>query len=169
MQWLLFGYLRFSGVIMYAMMVGKLPFTTPYTDQYRRIKLLQQIEKGLVDEHHKEMAHLSLGQRSTLLLVGFSLHTPILPTPIFSLYIPVALWCSGLSDLSLIAISCSSQCSTTSVTKAMLCIILCGMWHIKDFLLLIGKSSPWNGSSGFPLSIHELFFTIIWSTPCNHK
>ena len=106
---------------------------------------------------------------SVSLVLCFSLHTPILPTPIFSLYIPVALWCSGLSDLSLIAISCSSQCSTTSVTKAMLCIILCGMWHIKDFLLLIGKSSPWNGSSGFPLSIHELFFTIIWSTPCNHK
>ncbi|XP_041358608.1 serine/threonine-protein kinase par-1-like isoform X2 [Gigantopelta aegis] len=54
------------GVVMYAMMVGKLPFTTPYTDQYRRIKLLQQIEKGLVDEHHKEMAHLSLDARDLI-------------------------------------------------------------------------------------------------------
>ncbi|XP_071116699.1 serine/threonine-protein kinase MARK1-like isoform X4 [Haliotis cracherodii] len=47
------------GIIMYAMMVGKLPFQTPYTDEYRRVKLLQQIEKGLGAEHYKEMAHLS--------------------------------------------------------------------------------------------------------------
>lgn len=47
---------------MYAMVVGKLPFTTPYTDQYRRQKLLQQIEKGLVDQHDREMAHLTSGE-----------------------------------------------------------------------------------------------------------
>ena len=38
-------------------------------------------------------------------------------------------------------ISCSSQCSTTGITKAMVCAILCGMVHIKEPLLLIGKNS----------------------------
>ena len=50
------------------------------------------------------------------------------------------------------AISRSSQCSTTGVTKAVVCVILSvGMMHIKEPLLLIGKSSPCGGS-GFPLS-----------------
>ena len=30
---------------------------------------------------------------------------------------------------------------------------VCGIVHIKDPLLLIGKSSPLNGGSGFPLSL----------------
>lgn len=47
---------------MYAMLVGKLPFVTPYTDQYRRQKLVQQMEKGLVEAHNQEMNHLSTGQ-----------------------------------------------------------------------------------------------------------
>ncbi|KAK3611956.1 hypothetical protein CHS0354_011614 [Potamilus streckersoni] len=47
------------GIVLYAMVVGTLPFITHYTDQYRRQKLLQQIEKGLVETHEKEMAHLS--------------------------------------------------------------------------------------------------------------
>ena len=42
----------------------------------------------------------------------------------------------------------SGQCSTTGVTKAVICAIL----HIKEPLLLIGKSSLWGGS-GFPLSL----------------
>ena len=36
----------------------------------------------------------------------------------------------------------SSQCCTTGVTKVMVCLILSGMVHIKEHLLLIGKSSP---------------------------
>ena len=36
---------------------------------------------------------------------------------------------------------------------------VCGMEHIKEPLLLIGKSSP-CGSSGFPLSLSEWFFTM---------
>lgn len=43
------------------MVVGKLPFTTPYTDQYRKQKLQRQIEKGLSERHEKDMAHLSSG------------------------------------------------------------------------------------------------------------
>ena len=37
---------------------------------------------------------------------------------------------------------------------------VCGMVHIKDTMLLIGKSSPCSGSSGFPLSLSEWSFTI---------
>ena len=39
--------------------------------------------------------------------------------------------------------------------------------HIKEPLLLIGKSSPCGGS-GFPLSLSEWSFTI-WLTPYNRK
>ena len=35
----------------------------------------------------------------------------------------------------------------------------CGMGHIKEPLLLIGKSSPCGGS-GFPLSPSQWYFTI---------
>ena len=51
---------------------------------------------------------------------------------------------------------CSSQCSTTGVTKAVVCAIL-----------LIGKSSL-CGSSGFPLLLSEWSFTICL-TPYNRK
>ena len=43
---------------------------------------------------------------------------------------------------------------------------VCGVVHIKDPLLLIGKSSP-CGNSGFPLSLSEWSFTICL-TPYNH-
>ena len=36
---------------------------------------------------------------------------------------------------------------------------VCVMMHIKEPLLLIGKSSPCGGS-GFPLSLSEWFFTM---------
>ena len=36
---------------------------------------------------------------------------------------------------------------------------VCGMMHIKEPLLLIGKSSPCGGS-GFPLSLSEWSFTM---------
>ncbi|KAL5021447.1 hypothetical protein ScPMuIL_000602 [Solemya velum] len=54
------------GIIMYAAIVGKLPFTTPYTDQYRRQKLQQQIGKGLIEQHEQEMALLSKDCRDLL-------------------------------------------------------------------------------------------------------
>ena len=40
-----------------------------------------------------------------------------------------------------------------------MCYPVCGMMHIKEPLLLIGKSSLY-GSSGFPLSLSEWFFTM---------
>ena len=43
------------------------------------------------------------------------------------------------------------------------------MVHIKEPLLLIGKSSPCSGGSGFPLSQSEWYFIIICPTPYNRK
>ena len=47
------------------------------------------------------------------------------------------------------------------------CNLVCGMVHIKEPLLLIGKSIP-CGSSRFPLSLSEWSFTICL-TPYNRK
>ena len=47
-----------------------------------------------------------------------------------------------------------------------MCYPVCGMVHIKEPLLLIGKSSPCGGS-GFPFSLSEWSFTIICPTPYN--
>ena len=64
---------------------------------------------------------------------------------------------SGPIELFLI----SSQCSTTGVTKVVVCVILSvGLVHIKDPLLLIRKSNPCRGGSKFPLSVSEWSFTI---------
>ena len=46
-----------------------------------------------------------------------------------------------------------------------MCYSVCGMVHIKEPLLLIGKSSPCGGS-GFPLSRSEWSFTFIF-TACS--
>ena len=48
-----------------------------------------------------------------------------------------------------------------------MCYPVCGMVHIKEPLLLIGKSSPCGGS-GFPFSLSEWSLTIC-PTPYNHK
>ena len=48
-----------------------------------------------------------------------------------------------------------------------MCYPVCGMMHIKEHLLLIGKSSPCGGS-WFSLSLYECFFNICL-TPYNHK
>ena len=48
-----------------------------------------------------------------------------------------------------------------------MCYPVCGMVHIKEQLLLIGKSSLCGGS-GFPLSLSEWSFTIC-PTPYNRK
>ena len=41
-----------------------------------------------------------------------------------------------------------------------MCYPICGMVHIKESLLLIGKSNLCSGCSGFSLSLSEWFFTI---------
>ena len=48
-----------------------------------------------------------------------------------------------------------------------MCNPVCGIVHIKEPLLLIGKSSPCGGS-GFPLSLSEWSLTIC-PTPYNRK
>ena len=48
-----------------------------------------------------------------------------------------------------------------------MCYSVCGMMHIKEPLMLIGKSIP-SGSSRFPLSLSEWSF-IICLTPYNRK
>ena len=48
-----------------------------------------------------------------------------------------------------------------------MCHPVCGMMHIKEPLLLIGKSSPCGGS-GFPLSLSKWSFTICLK-PYNRK
>ena len=63
----------------------------------------------------------------------------------------------------------NSLCWNTGVTKVVVCAIpYVGVVHIKHPLLLIGKSSPCSGSSGFPLSLSEWSFTISM-TPYNRK
>ena len=63
-----------------------------------------------------------------------------------------------LFSASLLNISHSSQCSTTGVTKAVVCIILSGMMHIKEPLLLIEKSSLYGGSGGSSLIIWVVLY-----------
>ena len=48
-----------------------------------------------------------------------------------------------------------------------MCYPVCGMLHIKEPLLLIGKSSPCGGS-GFPLSLSEWSFTICPTPYCKY-
>ena len=48
-----------------------------------------------------------------------------------------------------------------------MCYPVCGMMHIKEHLLLIGKSSPCDGS-GFPLALYVWHFTIC-PTPYDRK
>ena len=49
-----------------------------------------------------------------------------------------------------------------------MCYPVCGMMHIKEPLLLIGKSSPCCGSGFFTLSLYKWFFAI-YLTSYNRK
>jgi len=53
-----------SGIIMYAMVLGRLPFCTPFKDEYHRQRMLQQIHKGLSATHDREMQPLSAGNNA---------------------------------------------------------------------------------------------------------
>ena len=84
----------------------------------------------------------------------------------------VCSWCDGSSDQSYMVDPlsyfsfqpvlhdwCNKCCG--------MCYPVCGMVHIKEPLLLIGKTNL-CGSSGFPLLLSEWSFTICL-TPYNHK
>ena len=60
---------------MYAMVLGRLPFCTPFKDEYHRQRMLQQIHKGLSATHDREMQPLSAGRirRCFVLFAGATL------------------------------------------------------------------------------------------------
>ena len=70
--------------------------------------------------------------------------------PIELFLVPTSAWCNDW---------CNKGCG--------MCYPVCGMVHIKEPLLLIGKSSLCGGSR-FPLSLSEWTFTIC-PTPYNRK
>ncbi|ESO05214.1 hypothetical protein HELRODRAFT_77754, partial [Helobdella robusta] len=47
------------GVIMYAMMLGRLPFCFSSSEEYHRHNMMQMIQKGLTSVHEKEMQALT--------------------------------------------------------------------------------------------------------------
>ena len=66
-----------------------------------------------------------------------------------------------------IELSCSSQCSTAGVNKAMVCYPMYGMVHIKVPLMVIRKSSPiecWERV--FPRHVNG---PLACPVPYNHK
>ena len=81
-------------------------------------------------------------------------------------------WCDGSSDPSFMVDSLSYFSFQPMLHDVCnkgrgMCYPVCGMVHIKEPLLLIGKSSPCGGS-GFPLSLSEWYFTIC-PTPYTRK
>lgn len=49
------------GIIMYAVILGRMPFSTAMKDEYHRQKLLQAIQRGLSSHHDLEMQACSTG------------------------------------------------------------------------------------------------------------
>ena len=67
-------------------------------------------------------------------------------------------WCDRSLDRSFIELVLIPATAPRLVNKGGgMCYPVCGMMHIKELLLLIGKSSP-CGSCGFPLSLSELLW-----------
>lgn len=62
----------FSGVIFYAMILGRLPFRTPFKDEYQRQRMLDQIQKGLGPFHDREMSGLTPGKKPSVHSWAFS-------------------------------------------------------------------------------------------------
>ena len=100
-------------------------------------------------------------------------HTWLWPTRLtsifyFTFYVnticltPYSRWCDGSSDRSFMV----DPLSYFSFSRGM-CYPVYGMIHIKESLLLIGKSSPCGGN-WFPLSLFEWSFTKCM-TPYNRK
>ena len=128
------------------------------------------IRYGLIDFvfHLRSSRHVTMYGLSTLCMLRWAEWFLFSYVDVSIWHLSFLEWCDGLSDRSFMgwthwAISRSSQCSMTGVTKAVVCAILYGMVHIKEPLLLIKKSSL-CGSSRFPFSLSE------WSlTPYNRK
>ena len=73
------------------------------------------------------------------------MHLTVLLIDILTLKATATKWVYGSINWDHSYIDClsdsSSQCSTTGITKSVLCTILSGIMHIKDPLLLIKKKS----------------------------
>lgn len=52
----------FSGVVIYGMVVGSLPFVPGSTEPSKRNALRKMLNKGLVEQHQSQMSHLTLGK-----------------------------------------------------------------------------------------------------------
>ena len=76
-------------------------------------------------------------------------------------------WCDGSSDRSFMVDPLSYFSFQPVLHDRCMCYPVCGMMHIKEPLLLIGKSSLCGGSE-FRLSLSEWSFTICL-TPYNRK
>ena len=48
------------------MILGRLPFRTPFKDEYQRQRMLDQIQKGLGSFHEREMSGLTTGKQNYL-------------------------------------------------------------------------------------------------------
>ena len=82
-------------------------------------------------------------------------------------------WCDGSLDRSFMVYPLSyflfqSVLNNWCNKGCGMCYPVCGMMHIKEPLLLIGKSSPCSGSIRFHFSLSEWSFTICLM-PYNHK
>ena len=72
-----------------------------------------------------------------------------------------------MTDLPLVLIGIAPVLHDWCNKGCGMCHPVCGMMHIKEPLLLIGKSGPY-GSNEFPLTLSEWSFTICLM-PYNHK
>ena len=64
---------RLSGVNMYAMLVGKLPFRSPRQGSKKRQKLLEQIQAGLTENREKDMSHVTPEGKDLIGQFGYKL------------------------------------------------------------------------------------------------
>ena len=48
------------------MILGRLPFRTPFKDEYQRQRMQDQIQKGLGSFHEREMSGLTTGKQNYL-------------------------------------------------------------------------------------------------------
>ena len=117
----------------------------------------------IVSEREKDQLAFTCKNRSAM--------EPV-PTCEHKTYYPIVRsWCDGSSDRSFMV----DQLSYFSFQPVLydwcnkgrgMCYLVCGIMHIKEQLLLIGKSSLCGGS-GFPLSLFVWSVTIICLTPYN--
>ncbi len=52
------------------MILGRLPFRTPFKDEYQRQRMLDQIQKGLGQFHEREMSQGGLSQGKMIYYIG---------------------------------------------------------------------------------------------------